>query len=106
MHKLLRVAIGSIAFSLLASSLLAQQMTIDPSGSLPAGGKAAVSYSNPALAGQEVVIVVTGDDKTTVQITIQLNAQGNGVGSVDVSSTWRSAEFQAPSVANQTLPVE
>ncbi|MEZ6036375.1 MAG: hypothetical protein R3F29_02765 [Planctomycetota bacterium] len=105
MHKLLRAAIGSIAFSLFASSLFAQQMTIDPSGYLPAGGMATVDYSNPSLAGQEVVIVVTGDDNTTVQITIQLDAQGNGKGTVNVSSTWRSAEFQAPSVANQTLPV-
>ncbi|MCB9878077.1 MAG: hypothetical protein H6835_10790 [Planctomycetes bacterium] len=105
MCNILRATIVAIALSL-SATLLAQDMAIDPSPVLTGGSQVTVTYSNPSLKSQRVVIVVTGDDATTKEIEITLNEQGKGSGSTTVPATWRSAEFAAPSVPNQTLPVK
>lgn len=103
-----RCGIAAILALLPLSALRAQSLVVNPGDVLTAGSQAEITYSNPALAGQKVTVEVSGGFPvpSTQQVTIQLDADGNGVGSWTVTSDWRSARFNAPSVQEVTIPIK
>lgn len=67
---------------------------------LTQGSSATITYSNPALAGQAVIIHVdNGLRRNPLTATIELQLDENGVGTaVWVVPAWDMAKFNAPNV--------
>lgn len=103
-----RCGLAAILAALTASGLSAQTLVVSPGDVLVAGSKATITYSNPALADQKVTIEVSGGFPvpSTEVVTIQLDANGKGVGTWTVTSEWRSARFNAPGVVEVTIPIQ
>ena len=84
----------------LSAALASAQATISVSGGavLTAGDSVQITYENRARANGTVVVVVDDGElpnTTQVEIVIQLDAQGRGVGTWSVQSWW-VANFNAP----------
>jgi hypothetical protein len=103
-----RCGIAAILAVLTAAGLSAQTMVITPGDGLVAGSEASITYANPALANQKVTVEVSGGFPvpSTEVVTIQLDANGKGVGKWTVTSEWRSARFNAPGVQEVTIPIQ
>ncbi|MCK5945592.1 MAG: hypothetical protein KAI24_26620 [Planctomycetes bacterium] len=74
---------------------------------LNAGTSASISYSNPALANQTIVIDVDDGMRTntqTTQIEITLDASGKGTVSWTVPE-WFGANFNAPGCSEVHAPI-
>ena len=96
-----------LALCSLAVTAKAQTMRVTPGTKLVAGQTATISYSNPSLANQQIVVEVSGGYPIvfTEAVTIQLDASGRGTGTWTVKSGWMTASFNAAAVAEVTLPV-
>jgi hypothetical protein len=78
----------------------APSLSVNPS-CLTQGGSATLSYSNPAMAGQTVVIDIDNGmvrRRETTSVEIVLDAKGNGTALWTVPA-WDFAKFNAPGVA-------
>lgn len=76
-------------------------------GVLSQGKSATISYSNPGMAGQTVVVDVDNGmqrDPQTATIEIQLDAKGNGSATWTVPC-WSLAKFNAPGAAEVSCAV-
>ena len=107
MHAWKKVATAVSASFLLAASASAQSMTVTPGVALQVGGKATITYNNPALANQTVVVLVIGGFPipTIYEVQITLDERGNGTAGWQVVSGWRAAVFTAPGVIDVTVPI-
>jgi hypothetical protein len=95
-----RSVLSSFLF-LLSSSLCAQSLTITPGGSISAGSNVILSYANPRLANQTIVVTVTGGTPVeTHNIEIPLDGSGNGTGTW-TAAPWTKAFFNAPDTVEQ-----
>lgn len=84
-----------------ASLLLQGTLSVSP-GVLTAGDEATIRYSDPAMAGQRIVVTIAksvGDRREAVTVTITLDADGNGSATWLVPN-WDSAVFSAPGAAD------
>jgi hypothetical protein len=100
-----RSVLSSFLF-LLSSSLCAQSLTITPGGVVTAGTNVTLSYSNPHLAGQTIVVTIAGGiPQATVSIEIQLDDEGEGTGTWGVPTNWRKAYVNAPDVTEQIIVI-
>ena len=78
----------------------APSMSVNPDV-LVQGGTATISYSNPKLAGQTIVVDIDNGrprNTQTATIEITLDADGNGCATWAVPA-WDFAAFNAPGVA-------
>lgn len=89
----------------LAAPAVAQTLTVEPAV-LTEGSTAEVTYNNPKLAGQTVVIRITdGTPKgPVVQIEVLLNSNGDGKAGWTVPG-WSDAHFSAPGASDVYCPV-
>jgi hypothetical protein len=93
---------------LLVASLAAQgTLSVNPNSNVQAGQQVAVTYSNPALAGQVVVVVVVGGSPRVEQtVAIKLDAAGSGTANWTVPTDWDNAEFSAPQAASVRIAID
>jgi hypothetical protein len=101
--------IRHLAFLVLfiAAPLFAQSLTIGPGEILEGGSLASLSYSNPARAGQTIVVtLVGGTPQTTQEVMIRLDGAGNGTSSWSVPTDWDKANVTAPDVAEQVVVID
>jgi transcriptional accessory protein Tex/SPT6 len=90
-----------VASALLAAAPAVAQATLDVNpGVLTQGSVATVTYRNPSLAGQTVVITVNNGARPTPQAqTIEIALDENGKGEATWSVPyWYGAKFNAPDV--------
>ena len=81
-------------------------LTIDPANVLKSGTTASITYSNSSKANQSVTVTVSGGvPVVSYNVVIQLDTDGNGTGTWEVVSGWRSACFNAPDVEEVTVAV-
>ena len=92
-----------------SNSAQAQTMKVTPSGKLKEGSNATISYENKSLAGQTITVEVSGGYPVVftenVQITLDADGKGTGTWKVAPMATWMAASFNAPAVAEITLPI-
>lgn len=97
--------LAALAALLFAPVLAAQSLTVTPNP-LTQGGTANLSYTNAALAGQLIEVVVTGGLPVVQQVVaIQLDGAGHGTGSWKVAN-WSTATFTAPGCAAQQIRIQ
>lgn len=107
LFSLSRGAAALFGFVLLTTSLAAQSMSVTPGGGLTVGSNATIAYSDAKKAGQTIVVTVSGGYPvvTTYEVSIVLDAAGNGTGTWTVVSGWRGAHFNAPGVTETALSI-
>lgn len=98
---------SAVATALLSAALSAQvALSVDP-GVLNVGKTAKVTYSNPALAGQTIEVVIDNGSRREPQsdrLSVTLDANGNGSAHWLVPN-WYGAKFNAPNAAEVFCPV-
>lgn len=88
------------------SSDATPSLTVNP-GVLTKGGSATVHYSNPAMAGQTVVVDIDNGMRHNTQyahVEIVLDANGAGTAIWTVPD-WHGAKFNAPGVTEVSCPI-
>jgi len=100
-----RVFTSVVVASLMSASLAAQTLSVPDV--LVEGQVAAVIYSDPSRAGQQIQIEIRNNKilPETQVITITLNANGVGAAGWTVPS-WDKATFSGPGVASVTREVQ
>lgn len=96
------------ALTLLAATASAQTLTVSGGAILQGGDTVLLTYTDPAKAGQTVVVLVSGGfpTPTVSEVAIVLDANGQGTGKWVVNAGWRSANFDAPDVSGFTVPIQ
>lgn len=81
-------------------------LTVNP-GVLTKGGSANVSYTNPAMAGQTVVIDIDNGMRNNPQYShVEIHLDANGCGTaVWAVPNWYGANFNAPGVGEVFCPI-
>lgn len=99
----------SFAFvSLLASGLAAQTLTVQPSPVLTAGDVATIRYSQPGMAGKDIVVKVSGGFPvpSTETVVIHLDKNGEGSATWIVNGNWSTARFNGGDAPEVSLPIK
>lgn len=100
-------ALAALLLSSLSPCLVAQTLTVDPGGVIPAGSTATVSYTDASRAGQTIVVTVVGGVPPTQQeIFITLDAKGKGSAPWTAPANWPSAYFTGPGGASLRVAIE
>ena len=104
-----KFALGWMSALFMAGTTSAQStLQVTPDG-LTAGSSAEISFSDPSLANQTVLVEI--DDGGVIStrfeyVTVQLDSNGNGSGSWTVpESGWRRANFNAPNSKTVSLRI-
>lgn len=103
---LFRRPLAAVLFSFLATGVAAQTLTITPGGPVQPGTEVTLSYDNPALANQTIVVTVTGGNPPVVEsVPIPLDATGKGSGKWKAPTGWRKGYVNAPGCAQQIITI-
>jgi hypothetical protein len=95
--------VAILAFATSASAQSSSQPRLDVPKLMNAGKSVSIGYTNPAMAGQTVIIEVDNGmrrETQTAVIEIHLDAKGRGSATWTVPQ-WFGANFNAPEAAEQ-----
>lgn len=87
------LALGLFSMLAFAAFTPAQGQISLPGNSLTAGQSTTVTYSNPARAGEIVLMKVDNGEGDVRVIEVQLDGNGEGSEEWEVPSTWMAAIF-------------
>jgi hypothetical protein len=104
-----RRGIACLVFAVLTAAVEAQaSLKVTPNGPTP-GQAVRIDYSNPAMAGRTVDILISDGcfpNPQTATVTITLDAVGNAVGGWTIPAGWSRAIFSAPGTDDVTIWID